>query len=278
MALIQVNFVSRTLLRTVTINVILPVDKFSMNPHEVREEKPFKTLYLLHGIFGNYTDWVTGTRVQRWAEARDLAVVMPSGENGFYVDQPGAPWNNYGRFIGEELVEITRRMFPLSRRREDTFIGGLSMGGFGAIRNGLKYSDTFGGIIGLSSAIHILEESNDGHMDVAYEESCFGPLDEARGTDRNPRVLIDRLTAAKAADPALELPRIFMACGTEDGLLGVNRTYRDLFRSNGFDVTYFESAGGHSWDFWDQYIQKVIEEWLPLEDGKAGVNSGNVNA
>lgn len=277
MALIQVNFVSKALLRTVTVNVILPVDKFSLDPNAVREEKPFKTLYLLHGIFGNYTDWVSGTRVQRWAEAKDLAVVMPSGENGFYVDQPGAPWNNYGRFIGEELVEVSRRMFPLSRRREDTFIGGLSMGGFGAIRNGLKYHGTFGRIVGLSNAIHILEEGNDAHMNVAYEESCFGSLAEARKTDKNPRLLIKQLAAAKAADPALELPKVFLACGTEDGLIGVNRVYRDLFRASGFDVTYCESAGGHTWDFWDQYIGKVIDEWLPLDGGRAGVNSGNVN-
>ena len=77
MAFIQVNFVSKALMRTVTINAILPVDKFSLNPNEVRADKPFKTLYLLHGLLGNYTDWVNGTRVQRWAEARDLAVIMP---------------------------------------------------------------------------------------------------------------------------------------------------------------------------------------------------------
>ena len=277
MAFIQVNFVSKALMRTVTINAILPVDKFSLNPNEVREEKPFKTLYLLHGLLGNYTDWVNGTRVQRWAEARDLAVIMPSGENGFYVDSPVAPWNRYGQFIGEELVEITRKMFPLSHKREDTFIGGLSMGGFGAIRNGLKYHETFGSIVGLSSAIHILEEGSQ-HMDVAYEESCFGPFAEARETDRNPRWLIGQLAAQKKADPSLDLPKVFMACGTEDGLVGVNRVYRDLFRKNGFDLTYYESAGGHTWDFWDQYIEKVVNEWLPLGDGKAGVNSGNVRA
>lgn len=145
MAFIQVSFMSKTLMRTVPLQVILPVDKFTFGQPE-REEKPFKTLYLLHGIFGNETDWVHGTRIQRWAEEKNLAVVMPAGENAFYVDQPsiGAM---HGQFIGEELVEITRKMFPLSRKREDTFIGGLSMGGFGALRNGLKYHDTFGAVI-----------------------------------------------------------------------------------------------------------------------------------
>ena len=143
MALIQVNFMSKALLRTVTVNVILPVDKFSMADQAEREDKPYKTLYLLHGIFGNYTDWVTGTDIVRLAQARDLAVVMPSGENGFYLDQPDQG-RNYAAFIGEELVNITRKMFPLSRKREDTFIGGLSMGGYGAIRT-MTHSAAFSG-------------------------------------------------------------------------------------------------------------------------------------
>ena len=115
MAFIQVSFMSKTLMRTVPLQVILPVDKFTFGQPK-REEKPFKTLYLLHGIFGNETDWVHGTRIQRWAEEKNLAVVMPAGENAFYVDQPsiGAM---HGQFIGEELVEITRKMFPLSRKR-----------------------------------------------------------------------------------------------------------------------------------------------------------------
>ena len=135
MALLQVNYVSQALMRTVTLHVVLPVDKFDSETSPYHPERKFPTLYLLHGVFGNYTDWVSGTRVQRWAEAHDLAVVMPSGDNRFYVDQPAAH-DLYGEFIGRELVEITRRMFPLSRRREDTFVGGLSMGGFGALRNG----------------------------------------------------------------------------------------------------------------------------------------------
>ena len=88
MALIQVSFMSKTLLRTVPLQVILPVDKFTMDDSGSREEKPFKTLYLLHGLFGSQVDWVSGTRIQRWAEEKNLAVVMPAGENAFYIDQP----------------------------------------------------------------------------------------------------------------------------------------------------------------------------------------------
>ena len=112
MALIQINYVSKALQRTVPLQVILPVDKLTPDG-KLPAEKKFKTLYLLHGFLGNYTDWVSGTRIQRWAEERDLCVVMPSGDNAFYVDRPQTG-NCYGQFIGEELGEIGARGLALS--------------------------------------------------------------------------------------------------------------------------------------------------------------------
>ena len=90
MALMEVNFFSKALMRPVTMNVILPADKVFFGEETEEENKPFKTLYLLHGVMGNYTDWVTGTCIKRWAEEKNLAVVMPSGANMFYMDHPNA--------------------------------------------------------------------------------------------------------------------------------------------------------------------------------------------
>lgn len=274
MALIQVNFMSKSLMRTVPINVILPVDKFGQPDAVARTDAPFKTLYLLHGVFGNYTDWVNGTCIQRWAEEKDLAVVMPSGDNMFYVDQTDAH-NLYGEFIGSELVEITRRMFPLSRRWEDTYIAGLSMGGYGAMRNGLKYHGTFGRVIGLSGA-NIIDRLDSYKDDTPffieskkYMESVFGSLDKVKGSDNDLECL-----AKRAASDGEKAP-VYIACGTEDSLLEINRHLRDTLTKLGFDVTYEEGPGGHDWDFWNRYIKKVID-WLPLESSSAGINSGNV--
>lgn len=264
MALIQVNFVSNTLRRTVPLQVILPVDRLTPDGKTPPPQK-FKTLYLLHGIFGNYTDWVSGTRIQRWAERRNIAVVMPSGDNAFYIDHP-ATGDFYGEFIGRELVEITRRMFPLSARREDTFLGGLSMGGYGAVRNGLKYHETFGAIVSFSGALHFLDNpqllsDEDDPVDRAFMEAVFGSLEAAGKSDKNPGVLIDALAARKAADPSLPLPKVYICCGTEDRLLPSNRTCRDRMLEKGFDVTYEEAPGDHDWDFWDTYILKALQ-WL----------------
>ena len=270
MALIEANFVSKSLFRSVTFQAIIPVDKF-FRQDGAAQDKPFKTLYLLHGLLGNHTDWVSGTRIQRWAEAKNLAVIMPAGENAFYVDDP-ARAALYGQFIGEELIDVTRRLFPLSHEREDTFIGGLSMGGYGAVRNGLKYSGTFSRIIALSSALHLLESEPENNRGGAFDPPCFKPFDEAVKSDKNPRVLIDRL-----AESGAEKPEIFMACGTEDSLLESNRVYRDLFLEKGFDLTYIEEPGGHEWDFWDRNIRRALD-WLPLGDAASGINSGNVGS
>jgi S-formylglutathione hydrolase FrmB len=193
MALIQVNYMSRALFRIVPLNVILPADKFDADTDRYMQQKDrkYKTLYLLHGLLGNYTDWVSQTRIQKWAEEKDLAVVMPSGDNSFYF-RSRTPWNDYETFIGEELVEMTRRMFPLSERREDTFIAGLSMGGYGALRNGIVFSDTFGYAAGLSAALHLFDD-----LSEEANLGLFENLEAASKTNLNPKVAVEEMFQAK---------------------------------------------------------------------------------
>lgn len=275
MAFITMSLMSDCLKRTVPVNVILPADKLTPPWAPKEEPKPFKTLYLLHGILGNYTDWVNGTRIMRWAEENDMAVVMPSGDNAFYVDQPWAG-NMYGEFIGRELVELTRRMFPLSHKREDTFIGGLSMGGYGALRNGLKYCDTFGYIVALSSALVVEElpsRTNESMMFMErrdYAESMFGNLDKVIESDKNPKYLVEQIIKE-----GKEMPKIYMACGEDDSLLGVNKDMYAFLKAHDVDVTFEVGPGAHEWDFWDTYLKKAID-WLPVEVKVYAWNSGNV--
>lgn len=276
MAHIQVTYMSQALWRSVPVQVILPADKASRDG-ELLPERKFKTLYLLHGLHGSSMDWITRTRIIRWAEMQDLAVVMPSGDNSYYVDNPAAQ-NRYCEFIGKELVEITRRMFPLSDRREDTFIGGLSMGGFGAILAGLKYPETFGRIVGLSSGLQIFEQPDCVSEKVrTYGETIFGPgtMEEAAASDKNPRVLLTALAEKAKADPSVHLPKIYMAIGESDFLLDSNRLYKKLFEENGYDLTYVEAPGDHNWDFWDTFIHEALQ-WLPLGDAVEAMGSGAI--
>ena len=276
MAWIQMNLLSQKLMRTVPVNVIMPADKMVFPGMKPREEKPYKTLYLLHGVFGNYTDWINGTRIQRFAEENDLVVVMPSGDNAFWIDQPKGH-NFYGEYIGEELVELTRKMFPLSHKREDTYIGGLSMGGYGALRNGLKYNETFGAIVALSAAFvvdDVKKRTNENGFFLEsrdYAESVFGNLDEVEASDKNPKYLVEKLLEQKK-----EIPAIYMACGNQDSLLKVNQEFADFLKAKNVNVTFEIGEGNHEWDFWDAYIKKAMD-WLPLEKSVAGVNSGNIS-
>ena len=273
MALIQVNYLSKVLFRTVPVNVILPSDKISFETLDYQgvPDGGYPTLFLLHGLLGNYTDWVSGTRIQRWAEDAGLAVVMPSGDNAFYI--PGLAANSdYGAFVGEELPRVMRTMFPLSRRREDTFIAGLSMGGFGTLRNGMKYAETFSHLAAFSSGIHFFDPN---YESLAGEESVFGDLAEAAKTDKSHYVVFEQLKARVAAGE-VEAPKFWMSCGTEDSLMPVNLKFRDMLIDAGFDVTWDEEPRGHDWDFWDSQIKKVID-WLPLGEADATLGSGNVS-
>ena len=264
MALVQMTYLSKALLRTVEVQVVLPVDKLDA-AEGGRERKNFKTLYLLHGLLGSNMDWISGTCIQRWAEAKNLAVVMPSGENSFYFDHV-QPNNAFGTFVGQELPAMMRKTFPLSDRREDTFIGGLSMGGYGALRNGLKYCDTFSHIIALSSAVHIFEEKGGGLFDAL---TCFREIEDAEKTDLNPKIAFEKARIHNC------LPRIYMSCGTEDTLLGANRAMKAFFEEQGAGLTYVEAPGGHDWDFWNSQIHEALE-WLPLEEESIGISSGHV--
>ena len=275
MAFLQVNLLSQKMMGNVSVNVILPADKISFPGMPVREEKPYKTLYLLHGVFGNYMDWSLNSMIARYADEHNLAVVMPAGENDFYVDHPSSG-KMYGSYIGEELVEITRKMFPLSRKREDTFIGGLSMGGYGALRNGLKYHDTFGSIVALSSALWIKEmhtwpeESPMPFSTRRFAQECFGDLDQVLESDKNPEYLIRQLKASGA-----DIPNIYMACGKDDPLLAQNEDFHSFLMQNNVDCTYVTAPGNHEWDFWNSQIQAAID-WLPTEKPFMGMDSGHV--
>lgn len=261
MAITTTRYQSPALGRFVTFTAILPFENFghymNPNPHPFELESPMRTLYLLHGITGDDRDWLYGTQIAQYANEHHLAVIMPDGHNNFYVDNNSSEL--WGRFVGEELVKMTRALYPLSEKREDTYIGGLSMGGYGALRNGLKYNETFSKIIALSSAL-IMEDavnsSEDAKLDFqkrSYYDRIFGgDVSKLPGSDMDPRQLF--LEARRPVD-------IFMSVGKDDGLLKANRDYKNFLEEHGASLTYYEDEGAHEWDFWNRNIKRGIE-WL----------------
>ncbi|AQR96202.1 alpha/beta hydrolase [Clostridium saccharoperbutylacetonicum] len=276
MATARIEFFSKALMRVVNINVIIPVDKVTLDGN-MDIKKEYKTLYLLHGVFGGQSDWLNETNIKRLSEKRQLVVVMPAGENKFYVDNEKSG-DMFSQFIGEELVKIMRSMFPLSKKREDTFITGLSMGGYGALINGLKYSNTFGYIGCISPALVIDQAVNSRDSEdipligrKSYFESVFGDLTKLYGSDKDYRGLIKSLKARKE-----KIPKLYMACGTEDFLIEEVRKYQAFLGKENIDITYVESPGEHDWLFWNEHINKILE-WLPLEKESSYISSGDVS-
>lgn len=267
MALVRIEIFSKALMRTVSVTAVIPVDNVRFD-HNLNfpAVKPYKTLYLLNGIYGNNTDWVCSSNVVRLAQDYNLAVIMPAGENHFYVDC-AATGEAYGRFLGEELVQQMRRLFHLSDRREDTFIAGLSMGGYGAIRNGLLYNQTFGYAAGLSSGFILDRMLASDNSDPSYTkrrsyfEAIFGDLNHYVGSDKDCEALFLRAQNQKI------VPQIYLACGTEDPLIDASRKYRDFLSAHGAELFYEEGPGIHNFDFWSEYLEHVLN-WLPLDENQ----------
>ncbi len=264
MSVSRVNVFSTSLLRTVDVTVILPIEKNIDNP-----SFEYKTLYLLHGGFGSDIDWLHNTRIKLWADEYNLAVVMPSGENGFYVDNP-AGLANFSTFVSKELVDITRHMYPLSTKREDTFIAGLSMGGFGALLNGYKYNDTFGYIGAFSSALlaDMDESMAVGIFPAGFYNQVLGcSLAESRQTMNDPRYVIEHLEG--------EMPKLYLGCGTEDFILSNSITFHEYLTEKNIEHEFVTEPGSHEWYYWDKKILDFLE-WLPIEKTAPPMSSGNV--
>ncbi|MDK2808798.1 MAG: putative tributyrin esterase [Clostridiales bacterium] len=264
MALLQINYFSEALMKITTFHIYLPNDLQPMmmegNAHYKRKTK---TLFLLHGFSGNTTDWMTNSMAQQLSLQYNLAIVMPSGENSFYLDGKGTG-RAYARFLGEELVSYVSKTFGLSNQKEDLFIGGLSMGGFGAIRTALFYHETFSKAVALSSAliIHNIMGMKPGERDdiadYDYYVSTFGDLTKLSESVNNPEYLIKR-----NKEENRDIPALYMACGTEDFLIEENRSFHDFLQKEGVPVCYQESPGIHDWNFWNTYLEPAIQ-WLLL--------------
>ncbi len=266
MSFINVDFYSNSLRRVVPFSVIMPND---INQDWIVDnehfKRPMKTLFLLHGYAGNQFAWVHGGPIVDFANRYNVAVVLPAGENGFFVDGQGVG-SAYSTYIGEELVEYVGKTFNISTKYEDMFIAGLSMGGFGAIYNGLKHNNTFSKVAGLSSAliIHNIKGMKEGTVDhiadYGYYARVFGDLDNVVESDKNPETLVKNIIINKE-----RMPEILMACGTEDFLLEQNREFDKFLVENNVEHLYYESKGVHDFVFWNEYIEISLKWFLGVK-------------
>lgn len=258
MATMEVRYYSEALSREVAFQAIIPE----------KGEAGYPTLYLLHGYTGNERDWLRYSRIQKLAEERGLAVIMPAGENSFYLDQEDGP--RYSEYISRELVEKTRDLFPLSRRREDTLLAGLSMGGYGAMRNGLLHHGTFGWVASFSGVVFTADpKMNEDEELLLIRHPVVRRLTKSeRWTEIPPDT--DLVVLLERAKEANQLPRLFLACGTEDYLYRDNARLHGLMEARGFPHHYLEGPGEHDWKYWDAVVETMLDWHAELSGGGEG--------
>ena len=257
MATFTFTMYSHAMHRHTDVTAIIPAEKPAFPGVPFDPDKPFKSIYLLHGYSGSHADWLRGSKIQQLAQQFRIAVFCPDGENSFYVDEPSRD-ANYATFICDELIEFTRRIFPLSKEREDTAIGGFSMGGYGALRNGFKYNEVFGSIIALSSAL-----ITDGISKMPDDLPPAPAGGQGGGMGMSPSYFVHSkaLASKLMEDPNAIRPRVYMACGSEDFLIENNRSLHEHLEKIGYPHYYTEGHGTHAWEYWDPHIEEGLK-WM----------------
>jgi len=247
MALMHINFFSHVLGMATQMDVIIP---------QTEHSNPYQTLYLLHGMSDDQTIWQRRTSIERYADEKGIAVVMPATHLGWYTDMYRGL--KYFTFIGEELPKICRNFFPrMSETRENNFIAGLSMGGYGAFKFALNLPETFSAAASLSGGLDVTNIINT----IETTENTFWHNIFGSNADENDLFK----TAENLIKSGKPLPKLYMWCGTGDFLYEGNIKMRNHLQSLGFDLLYEESAGDHQWKYWDREIQTVLN-WLPIKN------------
>lgn len=250
MALLETRFDSEVLGLSLGMNVILPEHPGAWNA-------PPAVLYLLHGLSDDHTIWSRRTAIELHAADYPLVIVMPDVYKSFYCDMEHG--SNYWKFVSEELPMLVERWFNVSHDPAKTFVAGLSMGGYGAMKLALGCPERFAAAASLSGALDIAAHTED-EWDESHTrtfEAIFGDLRNLPGSEND---LIAQLGKIKET-PETEF---YLCCGTEDNLYPDSVTFRDAARAANLRLTYEESEGDHDWGYWDTQIQRVLD-WLPIE-------------
>ena len=253
---LRCDFFSDALALSTSMTVLLPQRTTTQVGMAGRApEGPPPVLYLLHGLSDDDTTWVRRTSLERHVAELGLAVVMPQVHRSFYADQAAS--GRYWTFLADELPDLVHGLFRVSDRREDTFVAGLSMGGYGALKWALRRPERFAAAASLSGAVDVagLRTRRERPEDPRLFERVFGDRDP-RGTDD------DLFALVRDADPAT-LPALGLWCGTEDALVEDNQALVAACAQAGVPVTVDIGPGAHDWAYWDARIQDVLA-WLPL--------------
>lgn len=248
-----VQFHSTLVGKTLPYNVVLPPD------YRASRVTRYPVLYLLHGLTGHYSDWLTRTNVADYASKYRIIVVMPEGNDGWYTDSASVASDKYESYFIRELLPDVQKRYRTIESRYGRGVAGLSMGGYGALKFGLKYPATFafaGSMSGALRAASWSEKEMAGPPSFAQSfMSVFGPLGSETRKANDIFETVRTITPARAN----ALSYLYLDCGTEDVLAKDNAQFAALLHEKKIAHEYRQLPGNHNWQYWDQQVREVLK-------------------
>lgn len=248
MALITMNYNSPTIGMHQNLTIILPEDVTFFDSS--RTAKQLKSMLLLHGLSSDETTYIRYTSIERYANEHQLAIIMPNVDHSGYANMVYG--HSYYDYI-LEIYEYVHQILPLSRKREDNFIAGHSMGGYGTIKFALTQSDKFAKAAPLSAVFEAQRLIDLDWIDFS-PQAITGRDTQIKGTELDTYYLLDQ-----AIDASVDIPELFIMCGKEDFLYHDNLQFIETLNKKGVSYKFEDGPGDHDYAYWDRAIKHAIE-------------------
>lgn len=248
MALITMNYNSPTIGMHQNLTIILPEDVTFFDSS--RTAKQLKSMLLLHGLSSDETTYIRYTSIERYANEHQLAIIMPNVDHSGYANMVYG--HSYYDYI-LEIYEYVHQILPLSRKREDNFIAGHSMGGYGTIKFALTQSDKFAKAAPLSAVFEAQRLIDLDWIDFS-PQAITGRDTQIKGTELDTYYLLDQ-----AIDANVDIPELFIMCSKEDFLYHDNLQFIETLNEKGVSYKFEDGPGDHDYAYWDRAIKRAIE-------------------
>lgn len=241
---------SKLMGREMPYRVILPIE-------DKGSKARYPVLYLLHGLTGHFSNWTDKTKLVEYASRHKFIIVTPEGADGWYSDSVSVPNDKYESYIIKELIPEIERKYRAIPDREHRMIAGLSMGGYGSLKFGLKYPEMFSLIGSFSGALGAVNWTEKTAGPVARSIDLVFGLD-MEGANRRSNDIF-KMARELTPDTIKALPFVYMSCGTEDFLIANNRDFLGILNEKKVPHEYREHPGIHDWIFWDDQVREFLD-------------------
>lgn len=251
MALLTINYKSKTIGMNHQFIAILPEDVSYFNT-EI-EPKQLKTMLLLHGLSSDETSYMRYTSIERYANDHQIAVIMPNADHSGYSNMKFG--HKYFDYV-LEVFDYAHQILPLSQKREDNFIAGHSMGGYGTIKYALTQGHRFAKACPLSSVFNAQT-----FIDIDWNDfsgQAIAGVDKmTQDTELDPYYLVDKAIAESKV-----IPELLIMCGTEDQLYEDNKQFIAYLDAQNVSYQFEDGPGEHDYAYWDKAVKRAMEWFI----------------